>query len=73
MTKHQPRLLVVNLTRGIFDGVYFAEGLAAAALAHWRERFPADRIVLVDLVDDDRLTEGVIPDHRFMAAHEGTP
>lgn len=55
--------LVVNLSRGLFDGWYATREHAEDSLAGWREQMPTDVLVIAQVEDP----HAGIPDARWMA------
>lgn len=58
--------IIVNVTRGLFDGHYANDMKLKDVTDYWREQFPGDRIIVVTITSGD---DGGIPDHLFMARY----
>jgi hypothetical protein len=45
--------IIINLSQGVFDGIYTADNPAkiAKSVAAWREQFPGDLIVTAQLLE----------------------
>lgn len=69
MTSRVKTWLIVNLSRGIFDGFYFQGGMFETVedimpiLEHWRKAQPEDNIILTEVISSD---QAHMPDDRFM-------
>lgn len=57
--------IVVNVTRGLFDGHYAGQHAAEASGEYWAERCPNDRIVVCEITK--RFGTVGIDNDRFMA------
>ena len=59
--------IIINMTRGLFDGHYASDKDLHPVAQYWREQFPGDRIVIAQIISGGE-GDG-IPDHLFMARH----
>lgn len=67
--KFKLRWIIVNVTRGLFDGHYDKREMAEEVADYWASEFPGDRIIVCEVVKDvsgPDVYKG-LPDHNWMA------